>query len=337
MKPKILFICKKRLSSYGISVGLSNSAKFAANYLNKHGIEAKVVNVVDNNCIDREVTTYNPTHVIIEALWVVPPKFEILLPLHKNRKWYVRIHSKAPFLAGEGIAMDWINGYREIHQKHKNFHISCNNSEFNDELNTIFPDLCSVYLPNVYCVEGEVEQHCHRHHHDVNIGCFGAVRPLKNQLIQAMAAIAFADENNLKLKFHMNGERIEHGENIIKNIRAMFDGTCHKLVEHPWMPHNEFLKLVAKMDLGLQVSLSESFNIVSSDFVHCNIPLIVSPDISWMPCIFQANPNSMKSIVSKLNFAYYTKDLYTHKAASVALWWYNQKAGFVWQDVLGLY
>jgi CRISPR/Cas system CSM-associated protein Csm3 (group 7 of RAMP superfamily) len=74
MKPekKVLFILKERLTSHSnfttISSGLFNSAHFVVDMLNKNGIETHLVEVKDNNCIDREVKKHNPTHVVIEAL-----------------------------------------------------------------------------------------------------------------------------------------------------------------------------------------------------------------------------------------------------------------------------
>ena len=104
-KERVLFICKIRSNFYGPSFGLINSCRFIANALEANGVEAKVVPVVDNSDIDREVHKFKPTHVFIEALWVVPSKFEELIPLHPKKKWFVRIHSKVPFLANEGMAM----------------------------------------------------------------------------------------------------------------------------------------------------------------------------------------------------------------------------------------
>ncbi len=116
MKPcnKILFICKKR-KTYGsgpythiVSSGLLNSAKFVNDMLVKNGVNSTIVEVIDNNCINKEVTLHKPTHVIIEALWVVPSKFEVLTKLHPNVKWIIRLHSEIPFIANEGIAMEWV-------------------------------------------------------------------------------------------------------------------------------------------------------------------------------------------------------------------------------------
>jgi hypothetical protein len=85
-KLRVLFVCKQRIDSYGTPIGLINSATFAARTLKNNGIEARVVSVVDNSFIDREVHAYKPTHVIIEALWVTPIKFYELLPLHPTNR-----------------------------------------------------------------------------------------------------------------------------------------------------------------------------------------------------------------------------------------------------------
>ena len=67
-----------------------------------------------------------------------------------------------------------------------------------------------------------------------NVGCFGAIRPMKNHLMQAVAAIEFANRNNLTLRFHVNAGRIEsNGNNSIKNVRALFEHLPdNELVEH---------------------------------------------------------------------------------------------------------
>ncbi len=135
----------------------------------------------------------------------------------------------------------------------------------------------------------------------INIGCFGAIRPFKNQLEQAMAAMIFANKHHLKLFFHVNGDRIEQsGEEALKNIRSLFKNSYHDLLEHEWKNHSQFIELVKTMDVGIQVSFSESFNIVSADFTSCGVPIVGSPDIDWLPEAYQANPNSSKDIVEKI-------------------------------------
>lgn len=308
---RVLFICKRR-SNYGQgpcsgrTFGLRNSARFVAEALIKLGLEAKVVEVTDNNDIDREVSLYKPTHVIIEALWVVPEKFPILLCLHPHVKWYCRMHSKTPFIAMEGVAMEWIKRYGDIAKSNKKFHVSANNIDFCRDIEEGL-DIPCVYQPNIYENQHEgfydfVVSGLKDHHTShIDIGCFGAIRPLKNHLTQAIAAIRFGNMINRKVRFHINAERVEQrGETVLNNLRNLFPINGHELVEHEWLSHEDFLELVKTMEIGMQVSFSESFNIVAADFVVKNVPIVVSHDIDWLPDMAKANPESTDSIVNAL-------------------------------------
>lgn len=329
---KVLFILKKRQSSHtgyaSVSSGLLNSARFVSDMLNKNGIESNLVEVQDNNCIDREVSKYRPTHVIIEALWVVPSKFEVLTKLHPNVQWIIRLHSDISFLANEGIAIEWIYEYL----KYDNVKISANDWEtnFNFELLT---NKEFVYLPNYYPVGFFNTNHPKPFFKKVlNVGCFGAVRPLKNQLIQAVAAIDFADTYGKKLRFHINTQRIEgRGEPVLKNLRELFENNPrHELIEHGWLSHNEFIDLVQRMDIGLQVSFSETFNIVSADFVNNNIPVVTSNEVDWVNPVFYANPSKVESIVSRMKRALFSSYFKINFLNKLSLWYYSLKSEKVW-------
>ncbi len=300
---KILFILKKRMSyggyggEYGISFGLINSAKFVAHELDKiPGIETKVVEVQDNNSIDKEVALFKPTHVIIEALWVVPEKFPILIKLHPKVTWIVRLHSKPAFISNEGNAMDWIGKYIKIGKDTDKLFVAANNQEFADNLTAIYKaDV--LYTPNIY-------PDVFRHHQrkpigdTLDIGAFGALRPMKNFLTQALAAIAFSKSIGKNLRFHINFDRVEQkGDNVLKNLRALFKDIPHaQLVEHAWQNHKDFLHVVGQMDLGTQVSLSETFNIVSADFISMGIPILVCKEVEFAPALYVADPTSITSM-----------------------------------------
>ena len=51
---------------------------------------------------------------------------------------------------------------------------------------------------------------------------------------------------------------------MYKNLESLFARGKHALITHRWSPHDEFIEVVRQMDLGLQVSLSESYNIVAA-------------------------------------------------------------------------
>jgi hypothetical protein len=312
MKNKILFILKRREdyseikhSPKGLSTGLFNSANFMVGMLNESGIAAEIEVAVDNNCIDRLVTKHRPTHVIIEALWVVPSKFVILSKLHPKVKWIIRLHSEMPFMAGEGSAMNWLGDYIRFPK----ISIGVNAPRMLDEIRTYLKHIPTrsteeinkrvFYMPNYYPRDYKTKEF-NRNKDHVDIACFGAVRLLKNHLLQAVAAIKFADRIGKKLRFHINMSRIEmKGDSAIHNLRGLFQHLAdsgHQMIGHEWRDRPEFLELCAEMDIGLQCNFSETFNIVSADLISQGVPIVGSREIPWASRWFNARPTESDEI-----------------------------------------
>lgn len=325
MANKILFILKRREdfnpiehSKLGLSTGLFNSANFMNDMLKSIEVESNIEVVIDNNSIDKIVNQHKPTHVIIEALWVVPSKFTVLCKLHPNVKWIIRLHSEIPFLAGEGMAMDWLGDYASF----PNVCIATNSPRALNDVKFYLTtkmnwsidesDKKVIYLPNYYPQEYKKKeqktkkQQLSEEH--IDISCFGAVRPLKNHLMQALASIKFANSINKKLRFHINSGRTEmKGQPIVNNLQALFTHLSdqgHELIQHDWAPRSEFLELCAKMDLGLQVSLSETFNIVAADIISQGVAVIGSKEIPWMDSVFSSYPNDTDEICKAIEYTY---------------------------------
>jgi hypothetical protein len=308
VQPLYLFIIKKFYDYNGanqISNGLRKSAMFVVDMLLSEGYRAKLVEAIDGNSIDALVAQYKPARVVIEAIWVTPEKMAELQKLWPKVKWTVRIHSEIPFLANEGMAISWIAWY-----KAQGIDVAFNSQQTRDD----FAHFWSVsYLPNYYPLR---KPRAARPPSGVlNVGCFGAIRPLKNQLIQAFGAAEYARSVSKRLVFHMNGSRIEQsGSNNLKNISAFLTAAGCTLELHPWLEHDDFLELIAEMDICLQVSLSESFNLVSADAVSMGVPLVGSEAISWLPRRSQADVDSAASIVSAMNKADATAVAMNHEA-----------------------
>lgn len=300
MSKRVLFILKRN-ECYGFttytrrSSGLWNSTQFIVQSLVAQGVEAKAVEVVDNNCIDREITSYKPNLVVIEALWVVPPKFDVLKKLHPGVEFWAHLHSNIPFLALEGNAMDWIIEYQK-----RGVGIIANSEESYDALSVICKGAL-VYLPNVYMRNYQTPLKQVKDW--IDIGCFGAIRPLKNQLTQALAAIQFAKEIGKQLRFHINGSRVETGgEPVLKNIIQLFQllPDC-LLVQHPWLEPEDFLQVLEDIDIGMQVSITETFNTVSADYVTAGIPMVVSKQIQWASSLCKSDTFEIKDIVKVMH------------------------------------
>jgi len=315
---KVLFILKRREdfnpvkhSPQGLSTGLFNSANFMNEMLQEAGIDSAIEVAIDNNCIDRLVTLHKPTHVIIEALWVVPTKFAVLTPLHPDVKWIVRLHSEMPFIAGEGMAMDWIGEYIKFPQ----ISIGVNAPRMLNEARVYLSTTTKLteqeidkrvfYMPNFYpqTYNTKVGKPTHKYRGDqywIDVACFGAIRPLKNHMIQAVAALKYANQHGKQLRFHINAGRVEmQGSPVLNNLKNMFEHLAdygHKLVMHEWRPREEFLELCAEMDVGLQCNFSETFNIVSSDLMSQGVPIVSSREIPWSASFFNANPTESDEI-----------------------------------------
>lgn len=309
--------------------GLLNSAMITAGQLEKHLSVKTVIEVcVDGNECDKFLTMHRPKVCIIEAIWVTPTKLKELQDLHKRVKFVVLVHSEVSFLANEGNAIEWIFDYNDLDHAFPGFNSERTFRQF-QELG-----IMDVYLPNVYLdVEfkgREKRDHCGT----INVGCFGAIRPFKNQLIQAMAAVTFANRNNWHLHFHMNTTRAEQGgESVLKNIRALFETNKHELIEHGWKTREEFFELISRMDICLQVSLTESFNITAADSVHENVPVVVSPTIDWMPGDQQADTEDIEDIVKKMEKSIVNRNAVVRKSVRY-LNRYNDRALDAWKDFL---
>ena len=331
-----LFVLKRReeyhLTSQGLSTGLYNSAKFVCDLLISLGHAASLVVVEHSNEIDRVVSRVRPTRVFIEALWVSPEKLTELQRLHPQVQWIVRIHSQLPFLANEGMAMSWLGEYRRIPK----VWVAGNSPRFCRDVQGYVGSEQLQFLPNYYPAH-----HFRTKLHDftdrvLDVACFGAIRPLKNHLLQASVAIDFADHRHKHLHFHVNADRIEmKGDSVLKNLVGLFDHQegRHQLIRHPWMPHSEFLALCGQMDLGMQCSLSETFNIVGADLISQGVPLIASHEIPWVPVEYGVTPTHGTEMFQQLDRAYESPHL-NLEAHRIELQNYGRMSREIWAEFL---
>lgn len=357
-KPRILFVLKYRTIDIKdtksvseqywndtekkefLHSGLYNSANFMCEMMIKNGYEAKLVHVLDSNFIHREAVNFKADIVIVEAFWVTPEKFHELHSVMPKTKFIIRNHSEVPFLANEGIALDWTIRYFEV----PNLYVSCNAPRMLNQTQFLYQhlygktkliDTLVPYLPNYYPLP---EKHVVKptlNSNELKVGCFGAIRPLKNTLMQALASIEVAEKLNKELRFHINGGRVEMGgAPILKNLRQMFshlENKGHKLVELGWLNHKEFLHVVFEMDVVMQVSFSETFNIVLADAVGQGTTIIGSQEIPWLCDDYCADPASQHSIVNKTLQAIKMWQLHPNFAGNFyALKEYSENSEKIW-------
>lgn len=301
--PTTLFLLKRRADysqdpSYSgsnqIATGMWNSSNFVVQEINKvTDVSADLQILEDANRIDAALVASDPRLVVIEGLWVTPAKMMELKGLyrHRNRKWVVRIHSDIPFLATEGNAMGWIAQYLQMGvvvapndpRAHKQL------VEYAKVLGLTDDDIASRLPLLMNCFPTDYEQIVPSELDTTNkdtldIACFGAFRPLKNHLQQALVAIRFAQEQGKGLRFHVNDRQDQGGGSPFKNLTHLFDtlGADFQLVRHGWEDRETFLSSIRGVDLLMQVSLSETFNIVAADATFVGRPVLASDEIPWI-------------------------------------------------------
>lgn len=210
-------------------------------------------------------------------------------------KVYVHIHSKYPFLAVEPISHKIISDLNRLDI----------GVIFNDQsMLSCFPNEKNIVLENIYLHGQDMPLPSIFHNYNggfINVGCHGSLRHMKNIPIQAMAAVKIADRINKNLRFHINATRHDgEGDAVLMSLRSIVSGK-HELVECPYMDHEKFKSYCRSLDIGMQVSLSETFNMVAADYISSGVPIVVSDQVKWASEMSYAKYDCIDSIVARLH------------------------------------
>lgn len=342
--PKVLFVLKRRdgfnpveHADLSLQCGLYNSISYVNDMLISMDIESQIKICIDNNCINGYVYNFKPTHVIIEALWVVPEKIKLLQSMYPKIIWIIRLHSAMPFLGIESsVSIKWITEYSLL----PNVFISVNDLRLKTELEFYLSTITTkeiLFLPNYY--PGDFKPFNKDFDKDtLNIACFGAIRPFKNHLTQALASIEFCKRLNKKLRFHINDGRIEvNGNNVHTNLLHLFtklDDKNFELVLHPWANRKDFLNICfTEIDIGIQVSFTETFNLVTADLLSQGVPVIGSSEIPWMNNKYFCNPTDASDIIRVLDVVYKNPRLNVEEN-NLSLIEYTENTKKVWLETI---
>lgn len=295
-------------SDHEVPTGLLNSCLFTAAELIAAGRQAEVQVSSDPTQLG-QLTDSRFTHVFVEGLWVSPADLAQLRAARPAQQWVVRIHSEIPFLATEGQALSWLASYLT-----DGVTVACNSARAHEQLKFLARALGVdqsqvIYLPNCYPQNLQPIPDLDTSTNTVlNVGCFGALRPMKNHLQQVFVAQKFADYLGLPLRFHTNaqaGVASAVAQNVHDTVVAL--GATH--VEHPWEDRSDFLVSLSECDLLLQVSMSETFNYVAADATYVGKPLLVSSEVGWSYPLY-GDPNDVDDCVNKLKILWANKPFF---------------------------
>jgi hypothetical protein len=280
-------------------IGLGVNALHTCRVLRKHKVRADPFGVwLPKDIADQLAKTPTATHAIIEAPWVAAGNMANLMQAHPHVHFICRNHSQIGFLQVEAGAIKMIRDYFHLQDGALNFTFSANNARFCDYAEKAYRGRCE-YLPNLYDLSrvDRKPPHCHQHGAPLRISSFGSLRLLKNHTTAVAAAQLIARSRNSGLDFYVSTNREEHGRGVLQAIRNMLVGLPGvRLIENGWQSWSEFRHTVAHMDLCLQPSFTETFNIVSADACAEGVPVVGSDAIEWLPRHWQADVDSAEDI-----------------------------------------
>jgi hypothetical protein len=283
-------------------VGLGVNAYQTERVLRHHGVHVSVHGVPEPEDIFESLRSMPtlPSHVVIEAIWVELPMLKRLLMEFPTCRFAVRTHSQVGFLQVEPPAVKTLRQMLDIRANNCNFEVAANSSHLVNFLEHAYDRHC-LFLPNLYDLE-HVERRRKRlgivhKERPLRIASFGALRLLKNHMTSAAAALLIAQRR--PLEFWMSVNRVENAgsQGILQAIRNLYDGVpWAKLVEHPWEDWKSFRKTIGSMDLYLQPSLTETFNITCADAIAEGVPCVVSSAVEWAPKAWRAEPDDVEDV-----------------------------------------
>lgn len=322
---------------HGLShVGLGNNAMLTAKSLKSIGVDCRIDGVNNAQHI-AEVLRKSPqtTHAIVEAAFFGVNEANQLSSEFPDVEFVFRNHSQIAFLQVEPGAITWFREFGRLQEMTLNVRLCGNNERFTNWWESAYNQRC-LFLPNLYPL---VDRTHYKVRHSpirdtLRIGAFGSLRLLKNFTTCAAAAQLIASRLDRNLELYMNVGRTENGGKVIvdavKNMLANLPWA--KLVEIDWQDWTHFRHTIGHMDLTLQSSFTETFNIVTADSIAEGVPAVVSPAIEWVPSHWKAECDDAEQIAQVG-----TNLVLDNRAAEVGLKHlerYQRDALNVWKDYL---
>ena len=307
-----LVICYRNFSAHrGIShIGLGVSAMQNARALRALGYIVEIWPLADgaeladklaHDRITAELAHHVPiSHVVIHAPWVLAALLAGLAYRYNDIEFCVVCHSNLGFLQVDPGAIALMRAYSALEQAAPNFHIGANGDRLQAWWTATYGTRM-LLLPNMYPFDS-IRQRPQWRGGTLRIGCFGAMRPQKNVLTAAGAALEVGVRLRVTdLEFWTSGGRVEAGGgSIVLAIQQMYLGMPRaRWVARNWQSWTDFLVSLGSMDLLLQPSYTESFNMVTADGIARAIPSVIGEAIDWAPRNWIAACDSAADIANK--------------------------------------
>jgi hypothetical protein len=314
-------------------VGLHSAAYNIVKVLQVNDIDAQLISVENN--VDlfyaiRDEGSPAFTHIILLAPWISALDLKALLSEFPTTQFAVLSHSNVGFLHADYRAVSNLRDYIEISQYYPNLRVGGNTERFTRWLSDAF-DFNALLLPNLYYIP-LMPLDSWLHENIIRIGAFGSQRIQKNFTTALAAALIIQKRLGTEVHFYMTrgGENNQPINEAMRQMGQNIPGfSIHYL---DWVSNDEFLDYVAAMDLLLQPSYTESFNMITADGITQGVPSVVSPAITWAPDSWKADPDDAVE-VAEVGLRLLLEG---PKEGLNALRKHNRKALKLWKKYLGI-
>jgi hypothetical protein len=335
--PHVIIFYKNFAGPNVSHIGLGVAGLNIAKVLQSQGIGASVFSIRNATELENYIVGEpQTTHVVISAPWIPLVQLNRLVLRFPHIQWVVNCHSNVGFLQADSNGVALLRQYIDYQRGSLNFKVAGNSRKFVQWLREAY-GIDAQYLPNLYYLDNTVSTNTPVYRGGtLKIGCFGATRPQKNLMSAAGAALILRDWLKVDVELWLSAGRTEGGGNTILNaIRAMLENKPGlKIVYNTWASWPKFRECVSTMNLLLQPSYTESFNMVTADGIAEGVPSVVSEAIDWVPEHWKANIDDVLDIATvgrQLIF-----DPRAPYDGLVALEQHNRDGYSVWEEFLGI-
>jgi glycosyltransferase involved in cell wall biosynthesis len=276
------------------------------------------------------------SHLVISAPWILTANLATLASQNPDLEIAVVSHSNIGFLQADPRAIELLRQGSELEQGCPNFHVAANSQRFQTWWQSTYGTAMTL-LPNMYPV-GPARTRAMWQRGTLRLGCFCAIRPYKNVLTAAAAALEVGQRLRVTdLEFWISGGRHENGgQTIVAAIQQMYLNMPRaKVVEQSWQSWPQFLTTVGSMDLLLQPSYTEGFNMVTADGIAQGVASVVSDAIAWAPRNWQAATDAASDIANKAVALLHDPTAVQEGAAALEA--HNSMAQLLWEKFLKLF
>lgn len=167
----------------------------------------------------------------------------------------------------------------------------------------------AIHLPNPYVLPSEMPKRRSIGEH-LHVGLMSRYSSVKNMPGQLFVLSIFAQQHKNIIIHLLNNPDIVR---IVKPIPCL-----RSVVYHKWTDVLSFRQSMDIVDIGMQVSFSETFNYVSLDHACCGAPCLCCPDIEHVQSKLRVPPTDYKAMLHSLGWCVDNYERASKEALSVA-------------------